>query len=276
MRELALCGWEVIAPTHTELNISDTKAVSDFFATHTSACVINAAAHIGVDASELDPLPAWQVNALGAGNVARALMQGKHTRTKLIQVSTNYVFGDAHEQYTENDRPDPINVYGTTKKAGEELVENYCRVGTIPYAIIRTSWLYSPLRETYVDKVATTILRGEVFQAADTHWGNLTSARDLASAIVASRVTLEEPSGRYHMVNSVAGARGGVSRYGIAICIADTLGVPRDLIKKGDTPVLGLAVRPRHAILVSNMTPTLPPWEESLRSYLHSRYQSPK
>ena len=92
VRVLETEGWMVVAPSHGELDILDSEKVTHFFANCSPAYVINTAAYIDVDACESDPVPAWHINALGAGNVARALWQNKRTETKLIHMSTNYVF----------------------------------------------------------------------------------------------------------------------------------------------------------------------------------------
>jgi dTDP-4-dehydrorhamnose reductase len=73
---------------------------------------------------------------LGPRNLSIAATE---TNAKMIQISTDYVFpGTGNKPLTEFDRPDPIGVYGSTKYAGEKMVQDFAR----NYFIIRTAWLY--------------------------------------------------------------------------------------------------------------------------------------
>ena len=99
--------------------------------------IINAAAYTAVDKAEEEPDLAMTVNALAPGLLAKA---ARKVGAGLIHYSTDYVFDGCSEiPYKEEDPPNPLNVYGKTKLAGEKAV---AEVG-IPFLIIRTSWVYS-------------------------------------------------------------------------------------------------------------------------------------
>ena len=81
--------------------------------------VINTAAYVRVDYCEADADKAFEVNAVGARNVAVACQQ---LGAKLVHISTDYVFGGEVEvrttPYTEFDTPIPPNLYGKSKLGG--------------------------------------------------------------------------------------------------------------------------------------------------------------
>jgi dTDP-4-dehydrorhamnose reductase len=100
---------------------------------------INTAAYVRVDDCEDHKDEAYLVNALGARNVAVACEDAK---TRLLHISTDYVFGGEERRqnipFTEFDNPVPINSYGKSKLAGEEMVKHLCH----RYFIVRVSGLF--------------------------------------------------------------------------------------------------------------------------------------
>ena len=264
-------GHTVLAPTRHELDVTDYAALESFFTTHKPDIVINATALINVDALEEDPYLGWQVNALAAGAVARALCRAA-PHARLIHISTNYVFGDEKNTYHEDDAVAPINVYGQTKAVGESLVAHYGSQANLAYNIVRTSWLYGPAKDTFVDYVAKTLLKGDAVHASVEQWGNCTSARDMAETLLAVFIQQEQPSGIYHCCNDVQNERHATSRYDIALCIAVALGVPAKLVKEDSEERYFKAKRPAHAVLINTKLPSLAPWEQSLRAYITSTY----
>ncbi len=265
-------SYTVVAPSRAELDVTDPIALADLFARSHPDLVINAAATIDVDVIENDPYPAWQINALGAGAIARAIGQSNTRHASLVYISSNYVFGDAQEVYREDDVPSPMNTYGETKALGESLTEFYCKKAGIGYHIVRTSWLYSSHRETFVDRVAKNLLKGEKIEVSPTQFGNLTFASDLAHVVAQMCGEGAPSSGIYHLVNRVASPRGGISRYEIAVCIAEAIGAPLSLIQKSSQSVAFIGKRPNHAVLINTKAYTLPPWDDSLRAYIHTKY----
>lgn len=109
--------------------------------------IVNAAAYTDVDRAESEPDLAMSVNGVAPGILAEETAK---LGAGLIHFSTDYVFdGAKDEPYTEVDTPNPLNVYGESKLAGERAVES---VGG-QYLILRTSWVYSLRRECFVTKV---------------------------------------------------------------------------------------------------------------------------
>ena len=158
--------------------------------------VVSAAAFTAVDRAESEPALAFAVNADGAGHVAEGAARAG---AALIHISTDYVFsGRKGAPYTEADRPSPLNVYGRSKLKGEERV---AALGP-RYAILRTSWVFSPFGANFVKTVLRLAReRDAVCVVADQH-GNPTSAHDFAEAVllVAKRLHADgqAPTGVFH------------------------------------------------------------------------------
>ena len=113
-----LDGRDVTAATRAELDITDAAKVRDLVEGHD--VVLNAAAWTDVDGAEADEAAATAVNGTGTRHVAAACAA---TGARLLHVSTDYVFpGDATAPYPEDAPTDPVNGYGRSKLAGEELV----------------------------------------------------------------------------------------------------------------------------------------------------------
>ncbi|MFA7625277.1 MAG: dTDP-4-dehydrorhamnose reductase [Pusillimonas sp.] len=99
--------------------------------------IVNAAAYTAVDQAEREPALAHQVNALGPAVLAE---EARSLDAVLVHYSTDYVFnGSGSQPWLEDDRPDPLNVYGHSKLAGERAIRAIgCR-----HLIFRTSWVYA-------------------------------------------------------------------------------------------------------------------------------------
>ncbi|HVH31737.1 MAG TPA: NAD(P)-dependent oxidoreductase, partial [bacterium] len=115
---------EVFAFTRDDVDVTDAEGVRRAIGAARPTVVINCAAFVRVDDCEDRPAQAFSVNALGADNVARASAE---VGARCVYISTDYVFdGQKPQPYTEGDPPSPVNVYGTSKLAGEYLVRSRC------------------------------------------------------------------------------------------------------------------------------------------------------
>jgi len=122
---------------YQDLDISDFNQLQSFFAKNEIDYCINCAAYTAVDKAEIEIEKAYAINAEGAKNLALAC---KEKSVVLIHISTDFVFdGNKTEPYTEEDKPNPISVYGASKLKGEVEIQEILK----EHFIIRTSWLYS-------------------------------------------------------------------------------------------------------------------------------------
>ena len=192
--QLALAGRDVTALRRAGLDITDADAVAAAVEGHD--VVINAAAYTAVDQAEDDEDAAYAINATGTEHLARACAA---TGARLVHYSTDYVFqGDASEPYDEDAPRDPLNAYGRTKAAGEQLALDAHPEGVY---VLRTAWLYGgggPNFAKTMVKLAET--RPEI-TVVDDQLGQPTYTRDLAEQTVAL-LDADAPAGVYHATNS--------------------------------------------------------------------------
>lgn len=170
--------------------------------------IINAVAYTNVDKAESEPDIARRINADAVGEIAR---EARKLGALLIHFSTDYVFdGTKGSPYVETDAPNPLNVYGRTKLAGEEAAAIAGQ-----HLIFRTSWVYSSRTGGFVNKVLEWAKTKSELRIVDDQIGSPTWCRTLAEVtgqILARHSIapdwLESRLGLYHL----AGA-GSVSRY---------------------------------------------------------------
>ena len=162
-----------------ELNIADTVVLERVFRKYNPQYFINCAAYTAVDKAETDQENAYAINAAAVGNIAKQCHQ---FNTKLIHVSTDYVFdGTGTQPYKEDDKTDPVNYYGYTKWLGEQLALNN-NPDTI---IIRTSWVYSSYGNNFVKTMLRLMKERKEINVVSDQFGSPTYAKDLAEAIMA-------------------------------------------------------------------------------------------
>lgn len=147
-RTLAPLG-ELFAVDYPEINLADEKGIKEILSTSRPHVIVNATAYTAVDRAESEHALAMAINRDGAGLLAEHALR---LNAALIHYSTDYVFdGEKGSPYVETDIPHPLNVYGKSKLAGEKAVE---QVGG-SYLILRTSWVYSLRRDSFVTKILT-------------------------------------------------------------------------------------------------------------------------
>jgi len=127
---------DVVSVTRTELDITDHRRVADMLRDTRPDVIINTAAFINVEASEVEVEAAFAVNAVAVRNLA---IEADTIDARLVHISTDYVFdGAARVPYPEDAATGPLNVYGNSKLAGEFFVRALCR----RHLIVRSSGLY--------------------------------------------------------------------------------------------------------------------------------------
>jgi dTDP-4-dehydrorhamnose reductase len=161
----------------TRAGINDPEAVKAVFAKERPDLIIHAAAWTDVDGCQLDRAKAYRVNAEGTANVANL---AEEFGVPLVYISTDFVFdGLKTSPYREEDACGPINVYGESKREGEEAV-----IRTLSrYAILRTSWLYGRFGKNFVDTISSRIRSVGNIKVVNDQTGCPTYTMDLALAI---------------------------------------------------------------------------------------------
>ncbi len=136
LRHKLACLGEVTSVDYPEIDFSKPDTIRAAVRAAQPAIIVNAAAHTAVDKAESNPEPAWAINATGPGVIAE---EAKRLGALMVHYSTDYVYdGSKQEPWVETDAPNPLNVYGQTKLAGDQAI---AAVGG-DYLILRTSWVY--------------------------------------------------------------------------------------------------------------------------------------
>jgi dTDP-4-dehydrorhamnose reductase len=134
-RTLAVLG-EVIALGRRDMDLASPDSLRRAVRKTEPALIVNAAAYTAVEEAESEPELAMAINGVAPGILAE---EAKRLGAAIVHYSTDYVFdGTKPNPYTENDLPNPLNVYGKTKLEGERAIQ----AADVPYLIFRTSWVY--------------------------------------------------------------------------------------------------------------------------------------
>lgn len=161
-----------------KLDITSTNAINKIFKTHSVSLAINAAAYTAVDNAEAEPKKAFEVNEIGAFNLAKKCSE---SAIPLVHISTDYVFdGLADTAYLPESTTNPRCVYGKSKFAGEVAVAKNCNI----YVIIRTAWLFSEYGNNFLKTMLKLAQAKKVVNVVSDQIGCPTYAGDLAKSIV--------------------------------------------------------------------------------------------
>jgi dTDP-4-dehydrorhamnose reductase len=245
-----------------EVDITDMESVRRLLLTLKPEVVVNAAAYTDVDGCQVNVEQAMAVNGEGVAHLA---MVAAEIGSRLVQVSTDYVFdGSKGSPYDEDDYQHPMSVYGESKYAGELNA----RISP-QHLIVRTQWLFGQGGKNFVETMLRLATERSVIDVVDDQVGSPTWTADLARAI---KALLDKGcQGVYHA------ASGGVcswNEFARAIFAEEGLAVTVSALSTED---LGRpAPRPRYSVLdCSRLTRdtgfVMPPWQEALRGYLALR-----
>ncbi|PYY16428.1 MAG: dTDP-4-dehydrorhamnose reductase [Acidobacteria bacterium] len=259
-------GHDVSVLTHSDIELSDLDSVSKQLKTGGADVVVNTAAMHNVDNCEKDPQRAFAVNAVGARNLS---LVANDLGAKLIHVSTDYVFDGAKSTpYEESDAPNPLNVYGNSKLAGEYFVRNTAE----KHFVVRTSAIYgkSPCRAkgglNFIDLMLKLSKERSEVRVVDSEVVTPTSTSEIASQIVV--LSKSDAYGLYH-----ATAEGSCSWYEFAKEIF-SLTNTKITLKIADPKEFPAKVRrPQYSVLENrslnrNRINLFKPWQQGLREYL--------
>ena len=266
-------GEEAIPLTHRDLDVTDIESVKILNVLKPDV-IINTAAYVRVDDAEVEVEKAFQVNAIGALNVAKVCNEINAVN---VYISTDYVFDGAKGvPYTEEDIPNPINVYGLSKYAGEILTRNFSlKKKTLPkkYYVIRSSSLYGKAGArgkggNFVEFMIQKARSGEELKVVDDQFMSPTYTKDVA--VMLKRFLKIKPEfGVYHIVNE-----GYCGWYDFTREIFNILGWDAQIqitpIKSSE--LKRLAKRPTFSVLqnkkIEEIGLEMRSWRDALKDYL--------
>lgn len=263
-------GGDLHLLDHSRVECTDRLSVEKALLDIHPEVVINCAAFVRVDDCEEEAERAFSVNARGAGHVAQACADIDAT---VVYISTDYVFdGGKSSPYTEDDSPNPLNVYGKSKLEGEKLVQDSCP----KHFIVRSSGLYGlrqgskgGLAGNFVETMLKLADKGSPIRVVDDQVLTPTFTKDLAGAIV--ELIRTDKYGTYHITNS-----GECSWYEFGKAVFEISGLSPDYGPITSSEYGARALRPAYSVLDYSLIHQLgiaPPrvWGDALREYIELR-----
>ena len=171
--------FEVVSPVAAELDITDHGQVLKVMGSVSPDVVINCAAYTAVDRAEEEVDAAFKINRDGAFNIADAC--AKH-KARFIHVSTDYVFdGLLGRPLREDDKKNPLSVYGRSKWEGEERIQDVLQGDAL---IVRTQALYGQKGVNFVQTMLKLFADRDVVKVVDDQWVSPTWAGWLAEVLL--------------------------------------------------------------------------------------------
>ncbi|HQH40579.1 MAG TPA: dTDP-4-dehydrorhamnose reductase [Bacteroidales bacterium] len=247
-----------------ELDITLPAAVNQYIEENRPDIIVNCAAYTQVDKAESEPEIAFRVNTEGVKILAQEALR---TGAAFLHISTDFVFdGSKSTPYSENDKPNPLSVYGKSKLEGEKYA---LEAGMV----IRTSWLYSSFGQNFVKTILRLAKEKDEIRVVFDQTGTPTFAGDLAQVILAfiyRHFALNTLPKReiFHFSNE-----GVCSWYDFAHEIVQLAQLPCRVspIETHQYPLP--ARRPPYSVLNKHkirqyLGISIPHWTESLRTYL--------
>ena len=210
--------FTVIAASRTECDLANGDALRDLLESSCPELIVNAAAYTAVDAAESHRDDAFAVNATTPGIIAE--WAARHDAA-FIHYSTDYVFdGSGERPWRENDTPNPINVYGMSKLAGDRAVLS----SGASALILRTAWVYGGVGRNFLNAILRQAETREELRVVADQFGAPTTATVLAEMTVEILQSLGENlaaglTARGGCVNATTS--GAVSWHGFAEAIVE-------------------------------------------------------
>ena len=214
----ASCGY-------ISLDITDFENTRQLFLDFEPDVVVNCAAMTQVDLCETEKSACWKVNVDAVEHLVKLC---RTHSTKLVHVSTDFIFDGESGPYKETDRPDPVNYYGKSKVASENAVRS------LPdkyWTIIRTVLVYGHAEQMSRTNIATWIIDnlalGKSINVVTDQFRSPTYVEDLARGIEKS--IRYEKYGVFHI-----SGRDMVSIFEFATKIAEVFSFDKDLLHPVD------------------------------------------
>ena len=221
------------------LDITNQKQIEKVIGDYRPDTIIHLAAMTDVDGCEKKPEIAFDINVRATENLVNSF------DGKFIYISTDYVFDGEQGPYSEDDKVNPISVYGKTKLYGENLVQE----SDLDWVVLRSNIIFSyndRTKASFVNWVVESLKNRKLITVVNDQWNNPTWTNDLANVI--SMIIDKDIVGLYHY-----GGKDFMNRFEFAKMIALAFGLDQTLIEPIATTELNwLAQRPLKSGLYTN------------------------
>ena len=270
VRAAASAGVEHIGLKHEDIEVTDPQSLASVLDRVRPCAVINSAAFHQVDRCEEDPGEAYRVNAIGSLLAARA---AKDVGARYVYISTDYVFDgsrDPKSKYEEKDSPAPLNVYGASKLAGEQLAA----LTLEDHLIVRVSSLFGVAGArgkggNFIETILKKAREGGPLKVVNDQWMTPTYTGDAGDAIV--KLALGVSTGIVHVTNPDSCTWHAFASEAVSLT---GLNVPVEAVSAATFPTR--VRRPRNSAMATTrlqalIGTSLRPWQKALRAYLAAK-----
>ena len=219
----------IVNGSDKEIDITDTSKIRSAIKDFSPDVLIHTAGLTNIYECEENPSKAHEINVVGTINLSDIAEEQK---IKMVYISTDYVFDGKKGYYNESDKPNPISVYGKTKKLAEDEV-----LKLKDYLIIRSGTFYgynkNNKKPVFVNRVIEKLSKREPFFAALDQVSSPTLIDDLVNAIIF--LIRENKVGIWNIVGPEA-----KNRYDLALDVASIFGLNQNLVRKSNIEKMGL------------------------------------
>ena len=264
-------GHEIVAPGRHQLDLQNLAQLEKSVGDIKPDTVINCAAFHDVLLCEEQPETAFLINCFAVGKLAAFCHQHE---AQFVTFSTDYVFdGKKRLPYVEQDPPQPLQIYGITRAAGE-----YAAFAAAPEnaLVVRTCGLYghsatSSKSRNFVDNRIADARCGRVLEISSDQVVCPTSTDDLSKAVLQLIASPRRAPGIYHLVNE-----GECTWFELTKAIYEILDLKVELKPVDRKGLSGNMRRPLYSVLANNRARelgiSLQPWRLALERYLRATY----
>lgn len=259
-RDLLVRNISFAAPEEKDCDITSVDVLSRCIDSVKPTVVINCAAYNAVDLAENQPESAMLINTTAPGSIARHCADRK---IFFVHYSTDYVFdGTKGNVYSEVDLPNPLNVYGLSKRKGEEAVLS----ADGNSLVLRTSWVFGSGTQNFIHKMMQWSQKSNVLKLTADEVSVPTCTIDLVDLTL--RAIDKGLSGLYHLTNSDYASRYEWGRY-----VAKKLSLSSTIIPVPMSMFPSPAKRPLFSAmsnkkLQSDLGIEIPDWREAVDRFL--------
>ena len=255
--------FEIFAPNKEEMDLTNREQVINIIKKYKPDVIFHCAAWTQVDKAEDDIESCNKVNIEGTKNIVDASLE---VDAKIIYMSTDYIFdGKKDGIYKEDDIPNPQNVYGKSKLAGEEEVKRNPK-----HFITRISWVFGINGNNFVKTMLKLADKNDTLNVVNDQIGSPTYTVDLSKLLV--EMVQSEKYGIYNVNNDGFCSWAEFAEYIMKINNKKTIINPVSTEEYISISGSKQAYRPRNSRLskdklIENGFEMLPSWQDATERY---------
>jgi len=258
---LAKRRMSFVAPAEVDCNITDETQINQIIQNTHPDIVVNCAAYNNVDKAEEEKDMAFRINADAVANLASIC---RRQNIFLVHFSSDYVFdGTKGDYYQENDAPDPLNVYGASKRKGEDHIQQILPDHSL---IFRLSWVFGLGQQNFLYKLSTWVKGVTSLKVSSDEISVPTYTADVVEAVLLA--IAKRLCGLYHLTNT-----NKCSRYEWAKYYLEKRQTSVELIPVSITTFPSTAKRPlcsamSNKKLADELNIVLPTWQNAVDRFI--------